>query len=146
MENNYFKWGIGMSIIVPCVGYLSYLYIKKKVTNYFFNKIVDKIHKDTKKDDNEQYFRPITKNSAIISFNRLGKKESVYIPYNRRMSSTMLTKNIYLIKNGEKTLLNQNPGVPFMVSAEDLGGDEIIVEDKEGNILIKFNKDQIPIF
>ena len=145
MENiNYFNLGLGLTVIisVPCIGYLSYLYVKKRIIGYALNKIVDHINEN----NNEQYFKPISKNSAMITFNRLGKIDNVYVPYNRRNSSIMLTKNIYLVKKGEKTLLNQNPGIPFMVSASDLGGEEILVEDKEGNIIKRFEQDEIPRF
>lgn len=122
---------------------LSKKLIKTKITEYVMNKVKENLDKDT---DNKISFKPISRTkSAVISFNHLGKVHNIYVPYHRNTSTSMLRKNFYLIKDEEKILLEQKPGIPFLISAESMGGDKIIVEDKDGNIISEFHNDEIPV-
>jgi len=149
MFDNLYSIVIGGSTLIALSyaayrGYkLSKEIIKKKITEYAMNKVKENLDKDT---EDKISFKPISRTkSAIISFNHLGKVHNIYVPYHRNTSTSMLRKNFYLIKDGEKILLEQKPGVPFLVSAESMGGDKIIIEDRDGNTISEFVDNEIPI-
>ncbi len=56
----------------------------------------------------------------------------------------MIKANVFLLKGDEKIELNQKPGIPYLVSAKDLGGEMIVVENKEGHVLHVYKDDEIP--
>ena len=54
----------------------------------------------------------------------------------------MTQSKVYLVKGEERIDINQQPGIPYFVTARLLGGDKIIVE--KGNAKVEFGIDQVP--
>lgn len=147
MESNYYisSGGFILSsvaiIALSYFGYKSYKTVRGKLEEYFVSKVMESLKKDT---DTQQNFKPHRGKSAIVSFNHHGKTHNIYVPYHRNKSTAMLRKKYYLIKGEEKILLEQKPGIPFLVSAQDLDGEKIIVCDKDDNILSQYEANIIP--
>jgi len=82
---------------------------------------------------------------AIIKYNRLGKTYKLYVPYSIQISSKMNRFKAYLkMENEDEIEITQQPGIMYMLSAEDLGGKEIIFKYLDGKT-IKFIGKEIPI-
>lgn len=133
------------------LGYVGYKYAKKRLNEYVVTKVFDEIDKRNGVDPDEVSFKPMRTHSARISFNHLGKQHHIYVPYHRNKSTSMLRKNVYLIKEGdnneeEKILMEQKPGVPYLVSPEELGGIAIVVEDRNGKLIRRYEAAEIPSF
>lgn len=87
--------------------------------------------------------------SASIIYSRYGKEHILNIPYQRESVSKMTGLSVFLIKNspeGPQTInITQQPGIPYFVSAYDLGGEEIyIIKNSTKEIIHKCEKYEIP--
>ena len=136
---------VGLAIIGVPITYFLYNYGKRYVSEHIMGKVQEELDRRLKEDEEKEHFKPTKGKSAIIKVSHMGKTHSVYLPYDRRKSSQMMRRKVFLIKEGEKTDISQKPGIPYLVSAQDLGGDLIQVEDLEGNVLNTFPRDKIPI-
>ena len=135
---------LGISASIGAI-YVTYYYGKRAVYSYVMDKVKEELDKRLEKEETEDLFRPAEKGlSALIKVNHAGKNHNVYVPYDRSKSSSMLRKKVFLIKNGEKIELFQKPGIPYLVSAQDLGGEEIVVENLSGEIVSRYNENEIP--
>jgi len=131
----------GSVIGIGLLGYLGYKWGYNKVNEY----VIDRVMKELdKRMENEEGFKPMRTNSAMIKVSHGGKSHSIYVPYNRRKTTKMLRTKVFLLKGEEKIDITQKPGIPYLVSAKDLGGEMIIVEDKGGNVLYTFKDEEIP--
>ena len=130
--------------ILGIAGYYGYVYGKNKFYKYVMGKVNEELDRRMEIDKNEELFKPVHKNSAVIMVNQAGKTHSVYVPYDRKKSTSMIRKKVYLIKDEEKLDISQKPGVPYLINAGQLGGTEIIVEDMSGDIIKRYSKDEIP--
>lgn len=125
------------------------LFYSKNIYAYIMRKINEEIMKKVNKElnnrlSNENSFKPNKTKSAVISLTHMGKTHSIYLPYDRNKSTSMLTKKVFLIKENEKIDITQKPGIPYLVSAEQLGGESIVVENRDGDVLYTYEKDKIP--
>ena len=140
---NYF-WIIGSITGLICV-YKGYHYGKYKLYEYVVQKVNEKLDEKLKQEESEELFKPLHKNSsAVIKVKHGGKTNSIYVPYDRRKSTYMLGKKVFLIKDEEKIDISQKPGIPYLICASELGGENIIVEDLSGNFIKSYLKDEIP--
>ena len=130
--------------LISLVIYKGYYYGKKELYRYVMKKVNEEL--DNRMENEEELFKPMHKNSALIKVTHAGKSHSIYVPYDRRKSTTMLTKKVYLIKNEEKIDISQKPGIPYLVSASQLGGTSIIIEDLYGEIVKTYSENEVPIF
>jgi len=138
---NYYFW-TGIFSISAFSLYHGYCYAKTKLYDHIIEKVNEKLKNDL---DEEDLFKPLQKtSSAMINVKHNGKTRSVYIPYNRRKSTSRLRKKVFLIKDDNREEITQKPGVPYVVCAKDLGGQSIVVEDLEGNFLKCYLEDEIP--
>lgn len=133
----------------------SYHYAKKLLLEYVNKKINQKVEELAKQDDEKELIKPFHKNSVVVKFVHQGRESKIYLPYNDNSIGRTLTKRFFLItqkegENGETVVerheLEQKPGIPFLVSAGDLGGEQIVMEDLEGETLKVFNKWEVPTF
>ena len=130
---------IGSSILL----YKTYYYGKQKFQKYIMEKVLEELN--NRMEIETEMFKPHSSNSAVINITSGGKNHHVYVPYHIKKATSMLRKRFYLMKNGEKIELKQKPGIPYLVSANHLEGQSIIVEDLEGNIIQTFSESEIPI-
>ena len=141
--NNILYSSISLGVL-GCVGYYGYSYGKNYFYKYVMRKVNEELDRRMEVDKEEELFKPMHKNSAVIMVNQAGKKHSVYVPYDRKKSSSMLRKKVFLIKENEKIDISQKPGVPYLINAKQLGGQKIIVEDLTGEIIKTYNEDEVP--
>lgn len=132
----------GVPVIIG--GYYGYGYVRNYLSNYIMEKVNQKIESLVKKESEEELFKPFHKDSVVVKFSDKGQMSSVYLPYRSNKSRVMLTRRFFLIKGEEKIELIQKPGIPFLVNASDLGGDKIIEEDLEGEIINVYEKEDVP--
>lgn len=86
-----------------------------------------------------------TGKSASIKYSRYGCEYILNVPYNRQKLSLMSKLKVFLVlESGEQVEITQQPGVPYTVSARDLGGKQIKVIQPEGTSL--YSIDEVPMF
>ena len=134
---------LGVSISVSCY------YGGNLVKNYLSEIMMNMLDKHTKPDRSKVSFKTLGRSqSAIISFDHLGKQHNVCVPYDRKKSMKMLRKTVFLIKDNDKTdkiNITHKPGIPYLLSPKQMGGIKIIVE-KDNKILKEYTEDEIPKF
>ncbi len=141
----------GWPIVLTATGvvtYYGYYYLKFKVTNHILTKVQEKL--DSNMDKEMVSFRPIPKTkSALISFTHGGKQHHVSVPYDRSKGRKMGRNRVFLVGNVDhntityQTDITHKPGIPYLLSADDMGGDKIIVM-KDGIIVKEYSGDEIP--
>ena len=135
-------WSI---LVAPCVCgcvcgvYFAYHYGKQ----YVVSKITEQVMSELDSVNQDESFKVVGK-TAHVKFDHLGKTHSIFIPYDRKISTSMLRKKVYLIKGDHKIDISQKPGIPYTVCAKDLGGTSIVVENLNGEIIHTYPEDQIP--
>lgn len=142
-----FQSSIIIGIIIPTtiVGlYKAYYYGKYKLQEYVLEKVMEELNNRMKNEEEKESFKPIHTNSAVVKINTGGKDHSVYLPYNRKRSIPMLKSKVYLMKGEEKIEISQKPGIPYLICAADMGGESIIVENLDSEIIHTFSCNEIP--
>ena len=134
--------------VIGWMGYMGYRYGEAQFYSYVMSRVKDELDKRMKKEDEEEMFRiHHSEKSAIIRVSSGGKSHSIFVPYDRNKSSSMLRKKVFLMKeDGNKLDISQKPGVPYLVSADHLGGTQIIVENLSGEIIKTFHSSEVPGF
>jgi hypothetical protein len=77
-----------------------------------------------------------------------GKVYEIYLPIENRLRSRMINEVIELEKEGENGLekikLNQQPGIPFLVNAKQIGVNKIIISNySEGEEKVYQGNDKV---
>lgn len=145
---NYYLYFGGF--IIGGVGcYYGYFYIKNKFNQLIANKIISKLDENMNKQ--ESNFIPLRKTqSALISFESGGKQHKICVPYDRTKARHMLRKKVFLVciksdETQDKIEITHKTGVPYLLSAEMMGGESIIVMKDEA-IIKTYDKHEIPNF
>ncbi len=81
--------------------------------------------------------------SASITYSHNGRTFFINVPYVQQIYGKMSVRRAYLIRNGKEVEITQQPGIPYSVDANELGGDKIIFKDLSGDICWEFGKKQI---
>ena len=134
--------------VVGGVGvYFGYFYIKGYIKIYLTNRIMDEVNKilAAKQDEDGVLFKPMARtNSAVIHYKHGGKEHKVCVPYDRSKSRPMLRKDVFLINDDDSRIeITHKPGVPYLLSAGDMGGSKIIVI-KDNKIIKEYEKTDVP--
>lgn len=87
----------------------------------------------------------IVGNHAVLCYTRLNKEYKLYVPYNR-MKSLSSDITALLVKNGKEINITQQPGIPYLVSANDLGGEKIILTNNITGSSFDYFDDKIPMY
>lgn len=128
--------------IIAAGGYLFFHYGKTYLNNYILSRVNEELNKN--QDQEGINFRVFEKSkSAVVLYKYGGKEHKVCIPYDRTKSTNMLRKEVKLIKNEETIDITHKPGVPYLLSSEDMGGDKIIVI-KDNSVIKEYFGDEIP--
>ena len=123
--------------------YYLYKFGKNKANKYIMDKVMEELNK--RMENEQEGFKPMRKStSALINIQHGGNTNSIYIPYNRRLVTKMLNTRAFLLKGEDKIEITHKPGVPYLVSAKQMGGDMIVIENKEGHVLNCYKDDEIP--
>lgn len=145
------------SIITGYFGYNAYWhsdnYIRSILKNYVMSKVNEELDKRIKSEPGEEAFVQFHKNSSRIRITHAGKSHSIYLPYDRKITTDMVRRKVFLIREKkeqdnktitEKIDISQKPGIPYVVTAAQLGGSYIVIEDHEGNLICKYTENEIP--
>ena len=136
------------SVIIGSVGiYYGYYYVRSYLQKYIMDQVMTELNK--KQDGEAEIFKPLEKSkSAIILYSHGGKNHKVCVPYDRSKSRNMLRKQVFLIRTNENedeqwNEITHKPGIPYLLSAKDMGGIKIIIV-KDGETIKEYSEDEIP--
>lgn len=133
--------------------YYGFGFVKNKIIQYATSQVLKKLNETQEKQ--EVLFRPFERSkSAVILYNHGGMNHKVCVPYDRSKSRKMLRKKVFLVRLVSNEVSNENPaeerieithkpGIPYLLSAHDMGGTKIIVT-KDGNIIQEYSEHEIP--
>ena len=142
--NYYYLFGIP---VLAYIGYQSYNYSRRYLTGYVMERVKEELDKRMEREDEQEHFKPLERSlSAKIKVIHAGKTDHIFVPYDRRKSLNMLTMKVYLIKNGEKIEITQKAGIPYLICAKDMGGEEIIAENIDASYVKRFDKEERPMY
>jgi len=86
--------------------------------------------------------------SASVMCERMGKKYMLTLPYRSELATRLANYKMILIKeqNGQKTEYDVTlpPGILYSFSAEDLGGDKLILRSPDNVDKGFFSKNEVP--
>ena len=118
----------GVSILgVLGASYYGYYYVKGVGQRYVNSQVMIQLNEKMEKEG--EPFVMMGKNAALITFTHGGKQHHITTPYNRSNARSMNRKVVYLIDSeGNKTNITHKPGIPYTLSAKDMGGVGILVE------------------
>ena len=120
-------FGTGLAIIGSCI-YYSYLAekIKRLVTIF---KLINGASNSLAGVNQAQRIN----NSLMIEYNYVGKKYKVYLPYDDKLEVDMAQLEVYLVRADGVECITQQPGLPYMITPDNLGGSviEVVNQDSE---------------
>lgn len=86
-----------------------------------------------------------TELSASIVYSRAGKDRILNIPYNKKLKMAMTPYKVLLVVNGTNYQdITQEPGMPYLCTARQLGGQKIIATNKLDEKTLTFSDDIAP--
>ena len=108
-------------------------------------KILDNISAITRPNQQTNCSINNTNKSASITYTRIGKEKLINVPYRRDLKEKMRQWEVLLVFNNNKsTDITQEGGFPYICTAEQLGGKEIIARNKDTGDVINYKKGIIP--
>ena len=97
----------------------------------------------TKKVETYQLYT--TKKAATITYVRGGNDHVVYLPHHSEVLSAMRQYHVRLVTNNGVSDITQQAGLPYQVTASQLGGSALEIFDTITNKVVKtLTKDQVP--
>jgi hypothetical protein len=123
-------------------------YFKKNIYSFMLRQmfhIIDKYQNSKHKTYIESYFVNDNDLSIKIKYIRHNEEHFIMIPFKRDLIALMSQFKAKLIKDDEEIDITQQPGLPYMCSAEQLGGKEIIITNEETGARHVY-KHKIPLF
>ena len=121
---------------------ITYIGLYKNNTKTMILKTI--LNQMLKKDLETDFKINETGKSAILKYSRYGKTYILNIPYKREFLTKMNNTKVFLVKNNQNIDITQQPGIPYMINAEMLGGDKILVYKHDQ--ITEYSKNQIPDF
>ena len=86
-------------------------------------------------------------NSAIIEYEYFGQNYKLSIPYNRKKLINMTNYKAELFFNDKPPLnITQQPGIPYILNANDLGGEYIKISNMENGLSHNYDNKQVPMY
>ncbi len=85
-----------------------------------------------------------TDSSASIVYSRNGRDILINVPYNKKLRMRMNPFTVLLVKEGKSQNITQEPGMPYMCSAIQLGGDKIIAKNRLNDSVLTFEGAIVP--
>jgi hypothetical protein len=69
---------------------------------------------------------------GMIIYKRRGKQYQVNVPYSRRLIRKTSGKIVYLLRGGTKINVTHQPGIKYLLTPMQMGGEKFIIEDENG--------------
>ena len=130
-----------------CYGYFhGYNYAKTKIKSYMASYVLEEVQKACKAQDDEgitfESLEPCK--AAVIHYRYGGQQYKMVVPYDKTKARQMARKEVILIKQNENIInITQKQGIPYLLSASDMGGIKIKVT-KDDEELKTYGPDEIP--
>lgn len=137
-------YGLALTLLITATTYYYrnpiYRYLKNKYhrikTNATTAVILRAISNNNNNNSDSRFEINDNRRTATITYRHNDKLYKVVIPYNRRKIRSMSQSQVHLIKDGERVNITHQPGVPYLVSAEDMGGQAFIITNENEEIEI----------
>ncbi len=124
------------------ISYYTYYCVKYKIRQYVADQVVKKVNEISNSE--EVKFKQFQGHpSALVIFDYGGKSYNLCVPFDQAKAIHMRRRNAYLVKGEERIEITHKPGIPYMISAKEMGGEKIIV-DKDGIVLKEYGADDVP--
>lgn len=138
---------LGFGAFTLIGGYYSYKYAKTYINSYITNKVMKKL--DEISNSQEIKFKQFGRHpSAVVLFEHGGKSHNICIPFDQSKARYMRRKRVFLIKEHDDQIteeieITHKAGVPYLLSAEEMGGNKIVVR-KDNNTLKEYSSSEVP--
>jgi hypothetical protein len=88
-----------------------------------------------------------TDTSASIVYQRMGEQYIMLVPYTRKYVAAMSQFTVTLLRSDNTHLnITQQPGIPYLVNAENLGGYGIRITNQENNMSYTYFDEILPMY
>lgn len=88
-----------------------------------------------------------SESSASIIYERMGSKYILMVPYSRKYIACMTQFKVELLRNDKEPLdITQQPGIPYIVSAKDLGGLAIKITNEDNGLSYEYTDKILPMY
>ena len=85
--------------------------------------------------------------SASVTYEHFGEKYIIFVPYNRSKIASMTQLTATLLRdNDENVNITQQPGIPYMVNADMLGGHTIRLTNNDTGETHDYEKETMPFY
>lgn len=122
-------------VVTSFIGYLSYkIYVKKPIINAIINKLTEPSSSGFEIDQSGSF--------GVVSYHRYGQQYRIVHPFSKKMIRPMRNLRAYLEIEGREVEITQQPGLWYLYSAGELGGERIILVS--GNDKKFFSKGEVP--
>jgi hypothetical protein len=89
----------------------------------------------------------INNNSAMIEYEYFGQNYKLSIPYNRKKLINMSDYKAEFCFNDKPSLnITQQPGIPYILNANDLGGEYIKITNMETGLSHNYDNKKVPMY
>jgi flagellar basal body-associated protein FliL len=110
-------------IVIIILAACSWTYAKPKLIKYATNKVIQNLPKH---DDPTELNVNDTRTAAKLTYFHKGAEYTVYLPYDKKMQRKVGYTVFHELGN-KKVNITQESGIPYMVTANMLGGGKITV-------------------
>lgn len=137
---SYFDFAMaGLFLMIPL--YIKYDDISSWVERKFYKTVVKTINAF---NSPESEFT-LGESNVTIHYARMGHAHQFSIPYNRKMVAKMSQIKVYLHRDHESVHdITQQPGIPYVITAHELGGKYILAINEDDGQTFKYEKDVQP--
>ena len=88
-----------------------------------------------------------TDQSASIVYERLGEQCIILVPYNRSHIPAMAQFKVELLRDEKSPVdITQQPGIPYLISADALGGIGIRITNQDNGVIKTYDRFRIPMY
>lgn len=117
---------LSLGFLMTALG-AGYFYRKELKNCMFKLSLLFKLYKGIKIDAISKENSKFNDYSAIITYDYNGNSYDINIPFNRKYVLPMSDLKVKLILNGKEIDITQQPGIPYLLSAGELGGDKLLI-------------------
>lgn len=145
-------WLPTVGLIVTVLVVTRYLVIRSKWWHNASNKLhllmkVSTILAQGTKPHQASFVINDTDYSATLAYCYNGASHTICVPFSRRRSLAMSDLQVILVRNDKSTVnITQQPGIPYLVSADELGGVKINVTNIDSGATFSYEHNLVPLY